>query len=124
MMVFLHEPGAGIALFVQQCQHQYYWQREVLSTSNGPIPQNCCHSHVFYWQEARLPFDISVHKPIILSSIVLDLCHVCAISGWALIRQSMEVGRPENTFEMELFTFRLCSRLSSKPQFHSCENVP
>ena len=46
-VVFLHEPGAGIALFVQQCQRQYYWQREVLSTSNGPIPQNCCYSKVF-----------------------------------------------------------------------------
>ena len=81
-VVFLHEPGAGIALFVQQYQHQYYWQREVLSTSNGPIPQNCCYSQGFYWQEARVPYDISVHKPIVLSSIVLDLCHVCAFSGW------------------------------------------
>ena len=27
--------------------------------------------------------------------------------GYTLMRQSMEVGRPENTFEMELFTFRL-----------------
>ena len=35
--------------------------------------------------------------------------------GYTLIRQSMEVGRPENTLETELFTFRLCSRLSSKP---------
>ena len=33
--------------------------------------------------------------------------------------QSMEVERPKNTFETELFTFRLCRRLSSKPQFHS-----
>ena len=44
--------------------------------------------------------------------------------GYTLISQSMEVGRPENTFEMEFSTFRLCRRLSSRPQFHSRENDP